>query len=420
MKSKIGYACQAIGVPQTAFGTCHMKQATQDNLYIKIKKNLEALDHILDYNIQNKIGLFRITSDLIPFGSSDVNNLEWGDIFQNEFILLGEKIRKEKIRVSMHPGQYTVLNSLDAKVVYKAVEDLRYHCKVLDLLGCEQSSKIILHIGGAYGNKKLAMQRFVQEYKQLDDNIKKRLVIENDDRTYQIDEVLEVSSQTGAPVIFDVLHHKINHSDQKIDLFEWIKLSKKTWKAEDGNQKIHYSEQNPLRQAGAHSEHIQMDTFLEFYKGLGREIPDIMLEVKDKNLSAVKCNNLVNPNYRIQVIEKEWSRYKYLILEHSGAHYQEVRELLKDKSAYPIIEFYRIIEEAMSIVPEFGSIQNASDHIWGYFSKRATKKEYLEYHKKLSKIQDKSGKIQAMKNYLLKLSEKYQEEYLIQSLYFYI
>lgn len=289
---KIGYACQAIGVPGTSFKSCTMKNAREETLLSIISQNLDALDTIIDYNIANHIKLFRITSDLIPFGSSPVNTLIWWEIFDQRLSTIGKKIIESGMRISMHPGQYTVLNSPDEMVAERAVKDLEYHTKLLEALDPSQKNKIILHIGGAYGNKEIAINRFVENYSKLNTTIRKHLVIENDDKIYNIGEVMRISMLTGAPVVFDVLHHKINPCSQGKDIYYWISQSRDTWKLDDGVQKIHYSEQDPLKRPGSHSQTISLMTFQDFLKGLGEMNPDIMLEVKDKNLSAVKCINL--------------------------------------------------------------------------------------------------------------------------------
>ncbi|HEX3021045.1 MAG TPA: UV DNA damage repair endonuclease UvsE, partial [Lachnospiraceae bacterium] len=245
----------------TGFKSCTMKTISDETLMYLISQNLDALDHIMDYNIANHIKLFRITSDLIPFGSSPLNQLKWWDIFRERLDYIGDKVRENGIRISMHPGQYTVLNSPDELVVERAVKDLEYHTRLLEAIDPNQENKIILHIGGAYGNKELAMKRFIENYHKLDTSIRKHLVIENDDKIYNIDEVMEISKSTGVPVVFDVLHHRINPTTEERDIYEWITLCRDTWKPEDGNQKIHYSEQNPLKKPGSHSETISLMTF---------------------------------------------------------------------------------------------------------------------------------------------------------------
>lgn len=287
----IGYACLTVGVPNTSMKSCRIKNASEEKLLELIAHNLNSLENILDYNIKNDIKLFRISSDLIPFGSSPANSLEWWEIFAHKFLDISKKIKDSGMRVSMHPGQYTVLNSPNEDVVERAIEDLNYHTKVLDTLSLGPENKIILHIGGVYNDKNQAIERFIKNYDQLEDKVKQRLVLENDDKSYTINEVLQIGTQLGASVVFDNLHHKINHcKNQESDQY-WINLCRNTWKEKDGRQKIHYSQQNPLKNPGSHSETIKIDEFMDFYKRVnGKEI-DIMLEVKDKNLSALKCIN---------------------------------------------------------------------------------------------------------------------------------
>ena len=290
----IGYACLAVGVPDTDMKHCLIKNASKDRLSQLIAVNLKALDHIIDYNIKNGIKLFRISSELIPFGSHPVNTVEWWELYDKEFQIIGNKIRDSGMRVSMHPGQYTVLNSPHQSVVDKAIQDLNYHAKVLDCLRTGQKHKIILHIGGVYNDKKKSAERFIANYHQLSDAVKERLVIENDDRSYNISEVLQIGRQLNIPVVFDNLHHEVNPPDENKPENFWINECKRTWQKKDGIQKIHYSQQDYEKKRGSHSNTIRINEFMTFYTNLGREDIDIMLEVKDKNLSAIKCINCIS------------------------------------------------------------------------------------------------------------------------------
>ncbi|NLO22277.1 MAG: UV DNA damage repair endonuclease UvsE [Syntrophomonadaceae bacterium] len=414
----IGYACLTVGVPNTDMKNCLLKNADEEKLTQLIEHNLSALQHIINYNVANEILLFRISSDIIPFGSSPVNTLPWKNLFQQELQIIGESVKRAGIRVSMHPGQYTVLNSPDQGVAKRAVDDLMYHSDFLDSLGVDGTSKIILHIGGAYGDKKVAIKRFAQRYKDLDECIQRRLVIENDDKTYHIGDVLELGFSLGVPVVYDNLHNQINYCDQRKDDFYWISQCRSSWKPRDGKQKVHYSQQNPLKSAGSHSESIAIDEFLDFYLRLGESQPDIMLEVKDKNLSALKCINCTTQKRNIKVLELEWSKYKYAILEKSPKDYKNIRELLKDKSTYPAVDFYRTIDHAYGQGLFQGNIVNAALHIWGYFKNLANNEERKRFFSLLQRYQENDGAIAPVKRFLFRLAEKYKQEYLLMSYYF--
>ena len=416
----IGYACLNIGTPNTNIRSVMQRNATPEKLTEVTVHNLAALERMIDFNRKNDIKLFRISSDLIPFGSSPVNALAWPEIHKEAFERIGAKIRKSGMRVSLHPGQYTVLNSPTEDVVARAVEDLIYHDRILTALGTDQTNKIVLHVGGIYGDKKEALQRFEQNFHRLPEAVRNRLIIENDDRLYNIEDVIGLADRLQIPAVYDNLHHAINPplsggADQY-----WIAEAKKTWKAVDGNQKIHYSQQVPGKRPGAHTDTIQLDTFLTFHEQLEDKQIDIMLEVKDKNLSAIKCQNATTATPKPVLLEKEWGRYKYAVLERSPAVYQAIRTLLKDKEAYPVQEFYRLIDTAFAEEPHPGYAENAAAHVWGYFKKHATDAERRQYEKNLSNYRNNTGTLATLKRQLFKMAEKYEVDYLLQSLYFYL
>ena len=416
----IGYACLNIGTPNTNIRSVMQRNATPEKLTEVTEHNLAALEKMIDYNRKNDIKLFRISSDLIPFGSSPVNALPWWDIHAEAFQHIGAKIQKSSMRVSFHPGQYTVLNSPDENVVARAILDLAYHAKMLEYLGVDNQHKIVLHVGGIYGDKKEALERFELNFRRLPEAVRNRLIIENDDRLYNIEEVLELAHRLQIPAVYDNLHHAINPTPSGGTDPYWIAEAKKTWKAVDGNQKIHYSQQAPGKRPGAHTDTIDLETFLTFHEQLENKQIDIMLEVKDKNLSAIKCQNATTENKRMVLLEKEWGRYKYAILEKSPALYQAIRTLLKDKEAYPVQEFYRHIDTAFAKELHPGYAENAAAHVWGYFKKHATDAERRQYEKNLENYRNGNGTRATLKRQLFRLAQKYESEYLLQSLYFYL
>ncbi|WP_319470045.1 UV DNA damage repair endonuclease UvsE [uncultured Trichococcus sp.] len=416
----IGYACLNIGTPNTNIRSVMQRNATPEKLTEVTEHNLTALERMIDYNRKNGIKLFRISSDLIPFGSSPVNALAWPEIYKEVFDRIGAKIRKSGIRVSFHPGQYTVLNSPDEDVVARAILDLTYHAKMLECLGVDNKHKIVLHVGGIYGDKIEALQRFEQNFRRLPEAVRNRLIIENDDRLYNIEEVIGLADRLQIPAVYDNLHHAINPPPSGGTDPYWIAEAKKTWKAADGNQKIHYSQQASSKRPGAHTDTIDLETFLSFHEQLEDKQIDIMLEVKDKNLSAIKCQNATTTTPKATLLEKEWGRYKYAILERSPAIYQAIRTLLKDKEAYPIQEFYRLIDTAFAEEIRPGYAENAAAHVWGYFKKYATDTERKQYEKNLANYRNNTGTLATLKRQLFKMAEKYEVEYLLQSLYFYL
>lgn len=414
----IGYACLAVAVPGSELKNCILKNATKDHLLSLISYNLNALEKLIDYNVQNGILLFRISSDLIPFGSSVAADLKWQILYKKKLSTIGNKIKNAHMRVSMHPGQYTVLNSPDNLVAERAIKDLNYHSDVLDCLGLGSEHKIILHLGGAYGDKIQAKNRFISRYRELKSNVRKRLVLENDDVSFNIIDVLETSSIIGIPVVYDNLHNSVNPADTSLSDFDWIQKCTITWNIYDGSQKVHYSQQNSFKKPGAHSGTILVDEFLDYYRQLEVSNIDIMLEVKDKNISALKCINCVS-NRGINMLEIEWARYKYYVLEHSQEIYNNIRQILRDKDSYPALEMYRMIEAASDVPVSTGNAINAALHVWGYFKDKATEVEKRKFERILSRFSAGEALLKSVKNNLLMLSKKYNENYLLNGYYLY-
>ena len=417
---RIGYACVTVGVPGTAHRTCTRRFATEEKLREIIAHNLDALFNQIAYNVAHNILLFRISSDIIPFAGTTVNALDWAALFEEKFKQIGALIRQSGMRVSMHPGQYTVLNSPDSAVVANAIADLAWHTRFLDALGVTGECKIIVHIGGVYGNKITAMKRFADNYRLLSPEVRSRLVIENDERSFSVEDVLCLHGEIGAPVVYDNLHREVYEGQALESHSEMILRCGKTWSIRDGRPKIHYAQQEGGKRKGAHSEFIRAAEFTSFFEAIRDAAPDIMLEVKDKNLSAVKCSLLVGRAPERNRLEEEWGRYKYLIMERSPESYAAIRSLFSGRAAVRPMDFYLIAEGALSGQEDPGRAENAALHVWGYFSVKATKSEKKTFFSRLDAYRTGKGSLAAVKGHLLRLAERYGEEYLLNSLYFYL
>lgn len=414
---RIGYACLCVALEGAQIKTCTLKNASPQRLLSLAGENFTAMDRMIDYNIANNISFYRISSDLVPFGSSLAAALPWVDEHANQLSCLAKKINQSDMRVSMHPGQYTVLNSPDLGVVSRAIEDLAYHARFLDALKLDKTHKIILHVGGKYGDTPSALSRFSEVYRDLPEAITSRLILENDGSIYNISEVLALCHRIGAPAVYDNLHNAINPADPTKSDDDWIALCKETWREDDGAQKTHYSQQHPNKIRGAHTDTIAIDPFLDYCHSLSGDLPDIMLEVKDKNRSAVKCVLCTGePNQRL--LETEWGRYKYSVLERSPKDYQSIRELLKDKKGDLALAFYQTVEQALAQPEDTGRAINALEHVWGYFSDCATPAEARNYQALRDGYLTGAKQLSQVKRLLYRLSQRYQQDYLLGSYYF--
>ena len=296
---RIGYPCINRTINCTASSTFRLKSYNENRFKQTVKNNLECLRRILQFNLEHKLLFLRISSDLVPFASHPINRFNWQTHFQEEFEEIGKFIIKNRMRISMHPDQFTLINSLKEEIFERSKNELKYHVEILDLMKLDASAKVQIHVGGAYGDKKKSMDRFVTRFNELDDSIVQRLVIENDDTLYDLNDCLKINAKIQIPILFDVFHHKLNNS-QNLTTEESFKLTTKTWNEKrDGVPMVDYSSQEPSGSPRQHSETIDIEDFDLLLKETEPFDFDIMLEIKDKEKSAIKAIDLATKAGRV-------------------------------------------------------------------------------------------------------------------------
>ena len=296
---RIGYPCVNRTLDCSASSTFRLKSYSEARLKTSIKNNLDCLRRILQFNLENRLFFFRISSDLVPFASHPINRFSWQKQFQDEFEVIGEFIIKNRMRILMHPDQFTLINSIKDEIFERSKKELQYHAEILDLMKLDTSAKIQIHVGGAYGDKKASMERFVKRFHRLPDSIARRLVIENDDKLFDLNDCLKINEEIQIPVLLDVFHQKLNNSaTQTIE--ESLMLATKSWnKKNDGVPMVDYSSQEPNGLPRQHSETINLEDFDLLLKQTEPFDFDIMLEIKDKEKSAIKAIEYAANDWRL-------------------------------------------------------------------------------------------------------------------------
>lgn len=292
---KIGYPCINRSL-SCGTRTFRLASYSEERLVRAVEENLACLERILEFNVRNGIYLFRVSSDLVPFASHPVNTFDWPRYFRGRFKEIGAFIRRRRIRITMHPDQFTLLNSPDTGIFRRSARELEYHCRLLDLLGQGDDAKIQIHVGGVYGDKAAGLRRFARRHVSLDGRLRRRLVVENDHVSYRFEDCLELSKSCGIPVVFDTLHQQALAGT--FDPAMVLEKVRGTWGTEDGIPLIDYSLQEPSGRRGAHAQSIVIPSFREFLSATRAFDFDIMLEIKDKERSAVRAVAAANGDPR--------------------------------------------------------------------------------------------------------------------------
>ena len=258
MPYRLGYACQnmALKNQKVRANRRAIKRTFEEKglEYIGelVADNLKDLHTILEWNHKHDIRVFRLSSDLTPWGSEyEFTDLPNATEVMALFKKAGQYALDHDIRLSFHPGQFCVLASPKEHVVLNAISDLELHGRLMDALLQPRShlAKINIHLGGAYGDKQQAAKTFCKNFTRLSDAVKSRLTVENDDRTnlFSTKELYDyVYTNTGIPIVFDFHHHAI-HPDGLSER-DGLALAFKTWQVRPCT---HYSESKQLERPTA-------------------------------------------------------------------------------------------------------------------------------------------------------------------------
>lgn len=288
MKVRLGYvalskALDDVTTSSTITYTNYINKNYNTSKLLEItKNNLDSLYEIIKYNVKNNFHFYRLTSKLVPLATHDKVDFDYITPLLDEYKKIGKLINDNNIRVDTHPDQYAVLNSMDSKIVKNTVEILEYHYKIMDAIGIKDKI-IILHVGSSACGKKASITRFINNFNKLPNHIKKCIAVENDDKVYNIKDVLELCHKINVPMVLDYHHFICNN--EKEDINDYLKEIIDTW---DGKlPKMHFSSPKSKlkKEFRSHSDYINKECFIKFINILKKQDKDIdiMLEAKAKD-----------------------------------------------------------------------------------------------------------------------------------------
>jgi len=301
MSIRLGYAC----INSTL--SSHKPRVTTNRTMIKrtflakglpyvselIEKNTEDLLKILQWNEEHGITLFRMSSDITPWASKyRFEELPGYEKILSNFQKAGNFALAHGHRLSFHPGAFCCLASPREKVVQNAIIDLNVHGKIMDMLNQprDHNAKINIHVGGAYGEPTVSIERFCKNFDRLSEATKTRLTLENDDKKnmYSVKMLYEGAYKVlGIPIVFDYHHHKFCAGG--MSEHEALEMAASTW----GNiiPNCHYSESQCIEKNIKCSPTAHSDYVYNKINDYGLNL-DVCLEAKAKELAVLKYREM--------------------------------------------------------------------------------------------------------------------------------
>jgi UV DNA damage endonuclease len=294
--NKLGYCCINVHLSEQGITTNRgMVKKTFESKGLEYAsslalQNVKDLYKIIEWNEEQGIKMYRMSSDIFPWVSEyEIKDLPDYEEIKICLLKAGDLAKSSGQRLTFHPSPYAVIASVNPNVIKKSIKEINQHGEMMDLMGLERSTyyPINIHINTTKPTKEDAARRFCENFNLLDDSAKKRLVVENDDKTSQFtpsDLYNMVHLKIGIPITFDYLHYKCN-PDYKLSEEESLKLSLSTWKT---TPITHFSDSRKLfedkdSREVAHSDWIWTEDIPTY-----GETFDIELEVKMKEQALLK------------------------------------------------------------------------------------------------------------------------------------
>lgn len=301
MRIRLGYVAISLGLKNvtsssTVTYTYYQKLRAKEKQINKLKKttlsNFHDLKKILEYNVKNEIHFYRITSNLIPLSTHPEVNWDYFDIFDVELKSVGNIINKYNMRVDTHPDQFNVINSINKEVVENTIRNLLFHTNFFKKLNYPLG-KMVLHVGSGAGGKDKAINRFIENFKLFPEEIRTKLLLENDDKTFTAKDTLYLCQKLNIPMVLDVHHHVCNNNGEVLS--DFIDDIFNTWKKETLPPKIHFSSPKEGKYDRRHADYINEEDFIifiEICKKYNKDF-DIMIEAKKKDFALFKLVNSI-------------------------------------------------------------------------------------------------------------------------------
>ncbi len=298
MDINLGYACintelRELGIFSSK--TCRLATYLKNPQIIDelIDLNMTDLMKILEWNRDNDIKLFRMSSQMFPFASHVEHGYsikKWSERLKS----IGLFAKKNCIRLTFHPGQFCVLSSQKEDVIVNSIREIDHHAEILDMMECSQDSVIVLH-GGS--KQRGALDRFKKNFYRLSVSSQMRLVLENCEMCFKVEDLLPVCHELNVPLVLDYHHFNLNN---RLDLQFLMKYILMTWRRRNIRPKFHLSESEEYCGESLTSRRKHSNIVYNLPELLPDGI-DLMIEAKMKERSIPLLKEKLKNNFHKKI-----------------------------------------------------------------------------------------------------------------------
>lgn len=311
---KLGYVAMSVNIQNcspsqtmtyTQFSKLEQRQAAIHRLERIAQSNLANCLRLLKHNEAHDIRFFRLSSRLVPLATHEALK-DWNYIepIKKDLEQLGQYAQEKNMRIDFHPDHFALLNSPREEVLRQTLDTLKHHYYLLKGMSIEPTHRCVLHVGGLYKNKEEALERFIQNWSGVPYPIQKMIMLENDDKSFTLQDTLYLSEKLGIPLVFDYHHHLANHLEQDW-LDDWERVID-TWLHSHLPIKMHISSPKNEKQYRHHADYIDVEMFMQFLNQMKGSVPEIdcIIEAKQKDGALFQLVKQLKNRPEIEMIDQ--------------------------------------------------------------------------------------------------------------------
>lgn len=305
MDVRLGYVAMSVNVKNAS--PSKTMTAKQFALLGDREIGLRKLERIAEENVQNCIRLlhhnraygirfFRLSSRLVPLVGHELTaGWDYRTHLQEAFRKLGEVAAKDGVRMDFHPDHFVVLNTPRDNVLRTSLDVLDHHIWMLEAMGIDPQHRCVLHVGGAYKDKPKALERFVENWREVPGHIRTCLMLENDDKIFTARDTLALCETLSIPMVLDIHHHRCNHEEGQADISTILPRIIATWEHSPLPVKMHVSSPRSEKEQRSHADYVEPNDLLPFLREVARHTDrlDMMLEAKQKDGALLQMMEFV-------------------------------------------------------------------------------------------------------------------------------
>lgn len=266
--------------------------------------NLETTLRLLKHCVASEVHFYRLTSKLVPLATHEAL-IGWDYMLplRSKLSEIGAFVKEHNMRIDFHPDHFVLINSLKPDVLRNSIVTLKMHHNLLEGMQVDPTHRCVMHVGGNYKETDKSLERFVDNWMLVPNDIQQMIMLENDDTSFMLEDTLYLCEKLGIPLVFDYHHHLAHHRDANWQQY-WERVIQ-TWNQSPLPIKMHISSPKSDKAFRHHADYVDMKMFFRFLSEIKGSVPqiDCMIEAKQKDAALFRLMEEIRGRSDVESID---------------------------------------------------------------------------------------------------------------------